>query len=128
MHGNSEGFWIFIEDADGERILHSEYFVLKRKFAMEEHYIDCTVPIFDPLPPQYFVRAISDRWLNSESVLPVSFRKLLLPEKNPPPTELLDLQVRAPPYDQSPISLWCIIAGRVVLTLLCLGVVVVMVV
>lgn len=28
----------------------------------------------------------------SETQLPVSFRHLILPEKNPPPTELLDLQ------------------------------------
>ena len=30
--------------------------------------------------------------LGSETQLPVSFRHLILPEKNPPPTELLDLQ------------------------------------
>ena len=35
---------------------------------------------------------VSDKWLNSEAVLPVSFRHLILPEKYPPPTELLDLQ------------------------------------
>ena len=35
---------------------------------------------------------VSDKWLSCEAVLPVSFRHLLLPEKNPPPTELLDLQ------------------------------------
>ena len=50
------------------------------------------VPVFDPLPPLYFVRIVSDRWLGSETVLPVSFRQLVLPEKYPPPTELLDLQ------------------------------------
>ncbi len=35
---------------------------------------------------------MSDKWLNCEAVLPVSFRHLILPEKYPPPTELLDLQ------------------------------------
>lgn len=35
---------------------------------------------------------VSDRWLGSETVLPISFRHLILPEKYPPPTELLDLQ------------------------------------
>lgn len=50
------------------------------------------VPVFDPLPPLYFIRIVSDRWLGSESVLPVSFRHLILPEKYPPPSELLDLQ------------------------------------
>ena len=35
---------------------------------------------------------MSDRWIGSETQLPVSFRHLILPEKFPPPTELLDLQ------------------------------------
>lgn len=51
-----------------------------------------TVPISEPVPPQFFIRLVSDRWLACEAVLPVSFRHLLLPEKFPPPTELLDLQ------------------------------------
>lgn len=37
-------------------------------------------------------QVVSDKWLNCEAVLPVSFRHLILPEKYPPPTELLDLQ------------------------------------
>lgn len=61
-------------------------------YAEEDHVLTFTVPISEPLPPQYFVRVVSDRWLQSESVLPVSFAKLLLPAKFPPPTELLDLQ------------------------------------
>lgn len=31
-------------------------------------------------------------FVGSETVLPISFRHLILPEKYPPPTELLDLQ------------------------------------
>lgn len=38
------------------------------------------------------LQVVSDKWLGSEAVLPVSFRHLLLPEKYAPPTELLDLQ------------------------------------
>lgn len=43
------------------------------------------------MPFKVFV-SVSDRWLGSETVLPISFRHLILPEKYPPPTELLDLQ------------------------------------
>jgi pre-mRNA-splicing helicase BRR2 len=50
------------------------------------------VPVFELLPPQYFVRVVSDSWIGSETILPISFRHLILPEKNPAPTELLDLQ------------------------------------
>ncbi|EJW85261.1 U5 small nuclear ribonucleoprotein helicase [Wuchereria bancrofti] len=92
VHGTAEGFWIFVEDVDGELILHHEYFLLKQKFCEDEHLVKMFVPVFDPLPPLYFIRIVSDRWLGSETVLPISFRHLILPEKYPPPTELLDLQ------------------------------------
>ena len=81
-----------IQDVDGEEILHHEYFLLKARYAEEEHTIEFTVPISEPIPPQYFIKVVSDRWLGSETQLPISFRHLLLPEKYPPHTELLDLQ------------------------------------
>jgi pre-mRNA-splicing helicase BRR2 len=92
VHGHSQGFWIFVEDVDSEVILHHEFFLLKSKYASDEHAVEFFVPVFDPLPPQYFIRVVSDSWIGSETQLPVSFRHLILPEKNPPPTELLDLQ------------------------------------
>uniref|UniRef100_A0A452IEH7 Activating signal cointegrator 1 complex subunit 3 n=1 Tax=Gopherus agassizii TaxID=38772 RepID=A0A452IEH7_9SAUR len=92
VHGSSEAFWILVEDVDSEVILHHEYFLLKAKYAQDEHLITFFVPVFEPLPPQYFIRVVSDRWLSCETQLPVSFRHLILPEKYPPPTELLDLQ------------------------------------
>nr|XP_027194673.1 U5 small nuclear ribonucleoprotein 200 kDa helicase-like [Dermatophagoides pteronyssinus] len=92
VHGNSQAFWIIVEDVDSEVILHHEYFLLKQKYAQDEHIVKFFIPIFDPLPPQYFIRVTSDRWIGAETVFPVSFRHLILPEKFTPPTELLDLQ------------------------------------
>lgn len=92
VHGNTELFQVLVEDVDGETILHNELFMLKGRFLEEEHVLTFTVPIYDPMPPQYFVRVVSDRWLGAETVLPVSFRHLILPDKFPPRTELLDLQ------------------------------------
>lgn len=34
---------------------------------------------------------VSDTWLGAETVLPLTFRGLILPEKHPPHTQLLDL-------------------------------------
>ncbi|KAL2331128.1 hypothetical protein Fmac_018709 [Flemingia macrophylla] len=105
VHGYVEPFWVIVEDNDGEYILHHEYFMLKKQYIDEDHTLNFTVPIYEPLPPQYFIRVVSDRWLGSQSVLPVSFRHLILPEKYPPPTELLDLQplpvtaLRNPSYE-----------------------------
>eukprot|EP00300_Choanocystis_sp_HF-7_P015400 c19039_g1_i4.p1 GENE.c19039_g1_i4~~c19039_g1_i4.p1 ORF type:complete len:914 (+),score=259.58 c19039_g1_i4:623-3364(+) len=92
IHGNTEAFWVFVEDVDSEVILHYETFLLKAKFIEDEHQLSLIVPLIEPLPPQYFVRVVSDRWLHAATVLPVSFRHLILPEKYPPHTELLDLQ------------------------------------
>ncbi|KIL65014.1 hypothetical protein M378DRAFT_126054 [Amanita muscaria Koide BX008] len=45
------------------------------------------------VPPNYCISIISDRWLHAETKLPISFNHLILPEKFPPPTPLLDLQL-----------------------------------
>lgn len=92
IHNTSQAFWVIVEDVDSETILHHEFFVLKKRFSQEEHILSFTIPIFEPMPPQYYIRVVSDKWLGSETVLPVSFRYLLLPGKYPAPTELLDLQ------------------------------------
>ncbi|MCL4126057.1 UNVERIFIED_CONTAM: hypothetical protein GTU68_057642 [Idotea baltica] len=105
IHGKSEAFWILVEDVDAENILHHEYFLLKHKFSEDEHVIKFYVPVFEPLHPHYFIRIVSDKWLAAETQLPVSFRHLILPEKFPAPTELLDLQplpitaLRKPSYE-----------------------------
>jgi pre-mRNA-splicing helicase BRR2 len=48
--------------------------------------------MFEPVPPNYYISVVSDRWLHADTRLPIPFRHLILPEKFPPPTPLLDLQ------------------------------------
>eukprot|EP01130_Rhizamoeba_saxonica_P004092 TRINITY_DN1684_c0_g1_i1.p1 TRINITY_DN1684_c0_g1~~TRINITY_DN1684_c0_g1_i1.p1 ORF type:complete len:2137 (-),score=539.86 TRINITY_DN1684_c0_g1_i1:63-5960(-) len=91
-HKSGLAFWILVVDVDGQQILHHEMFILKARFASEEHDVQFTVPLSEPLPPQYFIKVISDRWIGSVSTMPISFRHLILPEKFPPHTGLLDLQ------------------------------------
>ncbi|KAL7274426.1 Pre-mRNA-splicing helicase BRR2 [Rhizina undulata] len=93
-HGSAESFWILVEDADGEQILFHDQFILRKQYAESEnneHLVEFTVPITEPMPPNYFITVLSDRWMHSETKLAVSFRKLILPEKFPPHTPLLDL-------------------------------------
>lgn len=92
FHGSSEVFYIFVEDCDSEIILHTETFILKRKNATKDHRISFIVPMIEPKPPQYFIRIVSEKWLNCERLLPISFKHTILPEKFPPHTGLLDLQ------------------------------------
>lgn len=91
-HGTAQPFWIMVQDTNTETILHAELFVLKKQYAGETHFVSFSVPMFEPMPPMYFIKVISDRWIGSEAVLPVSFQRLILPERNPRETELLDLQ------------------------------------
>ena len=95
IHGLAESFWIVVEDCDGEEILFHDQFILRKDYAeaeTNEHIVEFTVPIGEPMPPNYFISVISDRWMHSETRMAVSFQKLILPEKFPPHTELLDLQ------------------------------------
>ncbi|KAK0633434.1 Sec63 Brl domain-containing protein [Immersiella caudata] len=95
VHGLAESFWIVVEDCDGEDILFHDQFILRKDYAeseTNEHIVEFTVPITEPMPPNYFISVISDRWMHSETRLAVPFQKLILPERFPPHTELLDLQ------------------------------------
>ncbi|KAK3311268.1 Sec63 Brl domain-containing protein [Chaetomium strumarium] len=95
VHGLAESFWIIVEDCDGEDILYHDQFILRKDYAeaeANEHVVEFTVPISEPMPPNYFISVVSDRWMHSETRMAVSFEKLILPQRFPPHTELLDLQ------------------------------------
>nr|XP_023662018.1 activating signal cointegrator 1 complex subunit 3 [Paramormyrops kingsleyae]XP_023662019.1 activating signal cointegrator 1 complex subunit 3 [Paramormyrops kingsleyae]XP_023662021.1 activating signal cointegrator 1 complex subunit 3 [Paramormyrops kingsleyae] len=95
VHGSvGEPWWLWVEDPVNDHIYHSEYFLLQKKqvVASEPQNLVFTIPIFEPLPSQYYIRAVSDRWLGAEAVCIINFQHLILPERHPPHTELLDLQ------------------------------------
>jgi pre-mRNA-splicing helicase BRR2 len=75
-----------VEDVDGEIILLHDPFVLRQRYAEDEHNVSLTDPMFEPVPPNYYISIISDCWLHAETRLPISFKHLLLPEKFLPPT------------------------------------------
>uniref|UniRef100_A0A8D3C335 Activating signal cointegrator 1 complex subunit 3 n=1 Tax=Scophthalmus maximus TaxID=52904 RepID=A0A8D3C335_SCOMX len=90
VHGSvGEPWWLWVEDPSNDHIYHSEYFLLQKK---QPQHIVFTIPIFEPLPSQYYIKAVSDRWLGAEAVCIINFQNLILPERHPPHTELLDLQ------------------------------------
>lgn len=95
VHGTvGEPWWIWVEDPTNDHIYHSEYFLVLKKqvISKEAQLLVFTIPIFEPLPSQYYIRAVSDRWLGAEAVCIINFQHLILPERHPPHTELLDLQ------------------------------------
>ncbi|KAL0421948.1 UNVERIFIED_CONTAM: DExH-box ATP-dependent RNA helicase DExH14 [Sesamum latifolium] len=93
FHGTAQRWWILVEDSENDHIYHSELFTLTKKMAKgEPQKLSFTVPIFEPHPPQYFIRAISDSWLHAESFYTISLQNLALPEAHTTHTELLDLK------------------------------------
>lgn len=109
-----EPWWLWVEDPLNDHIYHSEYFLLQKKQvsllgllsqsdALQRRHDDrClfphqvvtgepqnvvfTIPIFEPLPSQYYIKVVSDRWLGAEAVCIINFQNLILPERHPPHT------------------------------------------
>ncbi|KIJ15224.1 hypothetical protein PAXINDRAFT_12138 [Paxillus involutus ATCC 200175] len=76
IHGTAETFFSLVED----------------RYAEDEHNVTITVPMLEPVPPNYYISVVSDRWLHAETRLPISFNQLIPSEKFPMPTALLDFQ------------------------------------
>ncbi|EFJ17505.1 hypothetical protein SELMODRAFT_178863 [Selaginella moellendorffii] len=93
FHGTALRWWIWVEDSDNEHIYHSEHWTLTKKMVAEgSQTISFTIPIFEPIPSQYYIRTISDTWLQASYLYTLSFQHLILPELHPPHTELLNLR------------------------------------
>lgn len=99
IHGWSEPYYIWVEDPEHVDILHSEFFLLSKKQSGSVQKLEFVIPIpktdstTDQLPPQIYIRAVSERWIGAETVIPVSFKHLILPRHFETPfTDLLDLQ------------------------------------
>lgn len=96
IHGPLQLFHLFVEDVNGDTILYHDYFRLRSNEGDKEHVLTFSVPVLGVLPPAFFVRLVSDRWLHSETVTAVSLQNIILPTKFPPVTDLLDLQPLTP--------------------------------
>lgn len=93
FHGAAQRWWILVEDSENDHIYHSEHFTLTKRMAKAEpQKLSFTIPIFEPHPPQYYIRAVSDSWLHSEALYTISFHNMALPEGRTSHTELLDLK------------------------------------
>ncbi|KAG0650299.1 Meiotically up-regulated 81 [Hyphodiscus hymeniophilus] len=91
-HGTSESYWIWVENSETSEIFHHEFFILNRRKLYDDHELNFTIPLSDPLPTQIYVRAVSDRWLGAETVHAISFQHLIRPDTESVYTDLLNLQ------------------------------------
>ncbi|KAI6095126.1 hypothetical protein F5141DRAFT_760470, partial [Pisolithus sp. B1] len=76
-----EAFHILVEDVDSEIVLFHDTFVHCQHYAEAEHNVTITIPMFEPVPPNYYNSVVSDRWLHVETCLPISFKHLIFPGK-----------------------------------------------
>ena len=58
---------------------HKEYILFQKRSFPDPIEVEMIIPAFEPLPPQYYIRIVSDSWVCSEILVPVSFQHLLLP-------------------------------------------------
>ncbi|KAK8060407.1 Sec63 Brl domain-containing protein [Apiospora saccharicola] len=92
VHGTSESFYIWVENSETSEIYHHEFFILNRRKLYDDHELNFTIPLSDPLPTQIYVKAVSDKWLGAETVAPISFQHLIRPDTESVYTDLLNLQ------------------------------------
>ncbi|KAI6657394.1 hypothetical protein LOD99_142 [Oopsacas minuta] len=94
IHGNSLSWWFWVTDSENDHMYYSEFVSINKKQIRTEEDIELvfTIPIFEPIPAQYLLYAVSDIWLHCETIETLSFKHLVLPEIYPPHSELLDLQ------------------------------------
>ncbi|KAL7455807.1 hypothetical protein ACHAWC_007346, partial [Mediolabrus comicus] len=92
-HGGAEGFWLWVEDSENNRTYHNEYVLFTGRNHPDSTKLELIIPVFDPLPQQYFIRIVSDSWVGVEHLIPVSFRHVLLGGLSSPTffTNLFDL-------------------------------------
>ncbi|KAI9295443.1 Sec63-domain-containing protein [Neoconidiobolus thromboides FSU 785] len=93
IHGNTEAYWIWIEDQSQLELYFSEKILLKKITINDPIILEVNIPALDPLPDKIYVRAISDRWLGSETLIEVSLNNLILPQLSSIYTNLLDTQL-----------------------------------
>ena len=78
VHGTTESFWLWIEDAEGLGI--TQIFNLSFRLATETVEVDFILSLPDGRPPPGMViRWISDTWVGAESEAAVSFESLTMP-------------------------------------------------
>ena len=92
IHGKVESFWIFVTDVDNEILLYHEFFTLNHSSYQTPKVFEFFVSLLEPLNPQYFIKVVSDKWLQCQTQIPISFKNLILPAKFPPTLDLHDLR------------------------------------
>ncbi|KAJ1446965.1 Sec63 Brl domain-containing protein [Pelagophyceae sp. CCMP2097] len=95
VHGPAaapEPFVLWVEDACAEKIHHVEM-ISVRPGSTAELKVAFTLAVEEPLPPQFYARAHSDRWVGCEALVEIETRGLRMPDDGAAAhTDLLPLE------------------------------------
>uniref|UniRef100_A0A914KRM4 Activating signal cointegrator 1 complex subunit 3 n=1 Tax=Meloidogyne incognita TaxID=6306 RepID=A0A914KRM4_MELIC len=93
--GGAQRFWVIVEDADANIILHHEIFILLKKMAIsgDPQRLIFTIPVNeDQVKHQYLLRVASDRYIVEDTIVPLTLATTVMPTSIKPHTDLLDLE------------------------------------
>ncbi len=76
-HGSAEPFTVWLGDGDSEHIYHTEHVLLQRRNGHDSTVLAFTIPIREPLPTQYLVHVLSERWIGVDDVHAVNMGRSL---------------------------------------------------
>eukprot|EP00535_Pseudo-nitzschia_heimii_P010983 CAMPEP_0197196504 /NCGR_PEP_ID=MMETSP1423-20130617/32390_1 /TAXON_ID=476441 /ORGANISM="Pseudo-nitzschia heimii, Strain UNC1101" /LENGTH=2164 /DNA_ID=CAMNT_0042650305 /DNA_START=86 /DNA_END=6580 /DNA_ORIENTATION=+ len=89
-HSGAVFFWLWIEDAQSERIYHQEQVMFAKKTYPDSVNLEMYIPTFGTAT-QYIIRLVSDSWVGVELTHPVSLSQTKMPELTVTNTDLMDL-------------------------------------
>ncbi|EGW35791.1 uncharacterized protein SPAPADRAFT_131497 [Spathaspora passalidarum NRRL Y-27907] len=79
VHGSQEMFMVFLEDCNGNQLLHHEEFVVKQQNINKVHVVEFIVPVSEPLIPNFVVSFISNKWVNCNWKVPIMLTNVEVP-------------------------------------------------
>lgn len=83
IHGSQEIFNVFLEGCDGNRLLHSEQFIVKRKNINKPHILEFFVPFVSPHLPNYILSFVSEKWVHCTWKSSIMLSDVISPKVSP---------------------------------------------
>jgi antiviral helicase SLH1 len=102
LHGNSESFWVWIEDHEGQTILQLAHIIIRP--STESIKLDFIITIREGMrPPFLTIRIVNDRWIGAEDEIQISLESLLMPVSSQSHTPLLPLPLLSTSIVKQPV-------------------------
>ncbi|KAL6450180.1 BRR2 Pre-mRNA-splicing helicase BRR2 [Candida maltosa Xu316] len=75
-----ELFHVFLEDCNGNKLLHHEQLAVKKHNVNKPHIIEFFVSLEEPVEPNYMLSVVSDKWIQCSWKSPIVLKDLIIPK------------------------------------------------